>query len=185
MNEPTMETLARRLDRVDRENRRLKRAGTWTLTVMAVVVLGILLRGASHLALGAEPPLGVWSDKEGKVTYAFLENQEFWFEQEETRYVKKEKWGYGKWERYKWAPEGIETVRYEGVWETGPDLCWLGKKGEGNNGNMVIFDESTSCCLQAHIIGKHFVLSKIWIKPRLETRLYCSNRLLIKAKPRP
>jgi len=27
MNEPTMETLARRLDRVERENRRLKMAG--------------------------------------------------------------------------------------------------------------------------------------------------------------
>ncbi len=27
MNEPTMETLARRLDRVERENRRFKRAG--------------------------------------------------------------------------------------------------------------------------------------------------------------
>jgi hypothetical protein len=27
MNEPTMETLARRLDRVERENRRIKRAG--------------------------------------------------------------------------------------------------------------------------------------------------------------
>jgi hypothetical protein len=27
MNEPTMETLVRRLDRVERENRRIKRAG--------------------------------------------------------------------------------------------------------------------------------------------------------------
>jgi len=34
MNEPTMETLARRLDRVERENRRLKRAGVMILTVM-------------------------------------------------------------------------------------------------------------------------------------------------------
>jgi hypothetical protein len=31
MNEPTMETLARRLDRVEREDRRLKRAGKVTV----------------------------------------------------------------------------------------------------------------------------------------------------------
>ncbi len=39
MNEPTMETLARRLDRVERENRRLKQAGVVALTVIAAVVL--------------------------------------------------------------------------------------------------------------------------------------------------
>ncbi len=39
MNEPTMETLARRLDRVERENRRLKQAGVIALAVIAVVVL--------------------------------------------------------------------------------------------------------------------------------------------------
>ncbi len=39
MNEPTMETLARRLDRVERENRRLKRAGVAALAVIAAVVM--------------------------------------------------------------------------------------------------------------------------------------------------
>ncbi len=39
MSEPTMETLARRLDRVERENRRLKRAGVVALAVIAAVVL--------------------------------------------------------------------------------------------------------------------------------------------------
>ncbi len=39
MNEPTMETLVRRLDRVERENRRLKRAGIVALGVIAAVVL--------------------------------------------------------------------------------------------------------------------------------------------------
>ncbi|MFQ5852935.1 MAG: hypothetical protein ACE5JU_20435 [Candidatus Binatia bacterium] len=39
MNEPTMETLARRLDRVERENRRLKRAGVVALAVIGAVVL--------------------------------------------------------------------------------------------------------------------------------------------------
>ncbi len=39
MNEPTMETLARRLDKVERENRWLKRAGVVALAVIATVVL--------------------------------------------------------------------------------------------------------------------------------------------------
>ncbi len=39
MNEPTMETLARRLDRVERENRRLKQAGVVAVAVIVAVVL--------------------------------------------------------------------------------------------------------------------------------------------------
>ncbi len=39
MNEPTMETLTRRLDRVERENRRLKQTGVVALAVIAAVVL--------------------------------------------------------------------------------------------------------------------------------------------------
>ena len=39
MNAPTMETLARRLDQVEQENRRLKQAGVVVLAVIAAVVL--------------------------------------------------------------------------------------------------------------------------------------------------
>lgn len=39
MNNPTMETLGQRLDRVERENRRLKRAGIVAVAVIAAVVL--------------------------------------------------------------------------------------------------------------------------------------------------
>ncbi len=39
MSEPTIETLARRLDRVERENRRLKQVGVMALAVIAAVVL--------------------------------------------------------------------------------------------------------------------------------------------------
>ena len=38
MNEPTMETLARRLDKVERENPHLKQAGALALGVMVAVV---------------------------------------------------------------------------------------------------------------------------------------------------
>ena len=39
MSEPSMETLTRRLDRVERENRLLKRAGVLALAVIAAVML--------------------------------------------------------------------------------------------------------------------------------------------------
>ncbi len=39
MNEPTIETLTRRLDKVERENRRMKQAGVVALVVIAAVVL--------------------------------------------------------------------------------------------------------------------------------------------------
>ena len=39
MNQPTMETVVRRLDRVERENRRMKQAGAVALAVIGAVVL--------------------------------------------------------------------------------------------------------------------------------------------------
>jgi len=48
MNEPTMETLTRRLDRVERENRWLKRAGVVALAVIAAVMLVAMANGAHH-----------------------------------------------------------------------------------------------------------------------------------------
>ncbi len=53
MNEPTMEALARRLDRVERENRRLKRSGVVALAVIAAIVL--MGQAASKLAPPGKP----------------------------------------------------------------------------------------------------------------------------------
>ncbi len=53
MSEPTMETLARRLDRVERENGRLKRSGVVALAVIAVVML--MGQAASKLAPPGKP----------------------------------------------------------------------------------------------------------------------------------
>ncbi len=53
MNEPTMETLARRLDKVERENRRLKRSGVVALAVIAAIVL--MGQAASKLAPPGKP----------------------------------------------------------------------------------------------------------------------------------
>ena len=57
VSETTIETLARRLDRVERENRRLRQAGVVALAVVAAVVLmgqakGVSPREATHIKAG-------------------------------------------------------------------------------------------------------------------------------------
>ena len=55
MNEPTMDTLARRLDKVERENRWLKRVGVAALAVIAgVVLMGQSLASKGFTAFVAE-----------------------------------------------------------------------------------------------------------------------------------
>jgi len=53
MAEPTIETLARRLDRVERENRRMKMVGAVALAVIVAVVL--MGQAASKLAPPGKP----------------------------------------------------------------------------------------------------------------------------------
>jgi len=66
MNEPTMETLARRLDRVERENRRLKRSGVVALAVIAAVgLMGQATKGKVAKVIEAEK--FIVRDASGKV----------------------------------------------------------------------------------------------------------------------
>ena len=155
MTEPTMETLARRPDRVERENRWFKKAGLAFLGMIGAVVLGILAMGAFDSAFGAEPTWGIWTDREGEVTYAFLENHLFWFHDKRAK----------------------KPVRIEGLWETAPRMCYLGI----NEGNLMIYVDTDQCCLEAHYLGAKLVVSKIWEKGFYPVKL-CSNRVLIKAK---
>ncbi len=66
MNEPTIETLARRLDRVERENRWLKRAGVVAVAVIAAVGLMGQATG-SKVAKVIEAEKFVLRDTRGKV----------------------------------------------------------------------------------------------------------------------
>lgn len=63
MNEPTTQTLARRLDRVERENRRLKGAGVVALALVAAMVLMGQATGSKVI----EAERFVLKDKDGKV----------------------------------------------------------------------------------------------------------------------
>jgi hypothetical protein len=71
---------------------------TRLLAPALLTAVALFLLGASI----AEPPSGIWADKDNAHTYAFLKNAEFRFSD-------------GK-------------INAEGVWETSPSLCWLGNK---------------------------------------------------------
>ncbi len=66
MSEPTIETLARRLDRVERENRWLKQAGVVALAVIAAVVL-MGQATESKVAKVVEAEKFVVKDRDGEV----------------------------------------------------------------------------------------------------------------------
>ena len=66
MNEPTMESLARRLDRVEREDRRLKQAGVVALVVIAAVML-VAMATPPVLTKVVEAEKFVLKDIHGKV----------------------------------------------------------------------------------------------------------------------
>ncbi len=151
-----METLARRLDPV---NRRLKHTRVLCPAALIAFVFGISLTGVAWSAFGEEAIRGIWIERKGGVTYAFLENHEFWFRGERR----------GK------------PFKVEGVWRSGTDICSL----DGNKGNLMIYVDTHQCCIQARWLGKNLVLSEIWAKGYASHVEHCSNRVLIKPKPDP
>ena len=160
MNEPTIETLARRLEQ---ENQRLMKVGVLTLFVIIAVVLSISAMGVFDSAFGAKDTWGVWTEKEGNFTYEFLKNHEFRF-------------------RGKTDATPPKTIEVEGVWETGSGICWVGQKGEGNTGNLMLYVGNRQCCLGARRLGENLVLSELWEKPSRGSSEFCNNRVLIKGK---
>ena len=80
---------------------------------------------------------GTWTD--GTSTYAFIPNNTFKFT--------------GRFAT-------ITTPYLTGVWETGRELCSLGSE----TGDLMIFVESTQCCMQKRFLGAKLVLSKVWEK---------------------
>ncbi len=69
MNDPTMETLTRRLDHLERENRRLKRVGALALAVMAAVVLMGQVT-PSNAAAAEVPPRPVFVERDFVSVYS-------------------------------------------------------------------------------------------------------------------
>ena len=73
MNEPTIETLARRLDRVERENRWLKQAGVVALVVIAAV--GLIGQATGKVAKVVEAERFVLLDASGETRAVLIQTK--------------------------------------------------------------------------------------------------------------
>jgi hypothetical protein len=122
-------------------------------------LLVLLILVPVNPVFGAEAALGIWTDNEQKHTYAFLKNNQFRF------------WG--------------DKSSAEGVWQSSPGLCWRGDKKQ-QTGNVIIYVDTTQCCMQAEILGGKLVLSEVWQKGfDIKLTEICINRVMTKRKDMP
>lgn len=82
-----------------------------------------------------------------------------------------------------------KSYRLFGSWKSQPGVCRSDDKksmDEGNTseGNLVIYIDSTQCCLQAEQLENKLVLTKVWVKGSgLALHAYCSDHALIPFEP--
>jgi len=119
-------------------------------------------------AISADTAWGIWTDSEGKNTYAFLKNNEF-------RY-------WGPYSTYSKETNRLEysQKKAEGVWQQGFNICWLGEQ----KANLMIYVDTLQCCMMAQFVGNKLVLSEVWSKG-VDSLNICSNRVLTRIKELP
>ena len=76
-----------------------------------------------------------------------------------------------------------------GVWNYQLGSCWSSDKQEVNEGttaggSLVLYIDSTQCCLNATPLDNKLVLTKVWVKgSSLAVHAYCSDNILIPFEP--
>lgn len=163
-------------------------------TLVFILCGAIAQSSTAIVSVAAEPSLGIWTDREGKTTYAFLENHVFRFSGERRACLRKKRrpdstidqevydsitqiFGSPTCEEF-----GIKPAEATGAWETGDDICWLKDRKTGekaDTGNLMIYLDGMQCCLAGKLLGDSFVLTKVWQKES-KGLLLCQNRLLIR-----
>jgi hypothetical protein len=102
---------------------------------------------------------GIWADQEQTNVYAFLENNDFKFRH-----------------RRQGKPSTLE-----GAWKTALGACWSDKNRE-QTGNVLIYVNTTQCCMTAEFLGSNLVLTYLWDKPAggasPDPDRFCQNRVL-------
>ena len=72
-----------------------------------------------------------------------------------------------------------------GVWNYQLGSCWSSDKQEVNEaasaeGSLVLYTNSTQCCLNVTLQGNKLALTKVWLKGSgLADHAYCSDNILI------
>ena len=82
-----------------------------------------------------------------------------------------------------------KSYRLFGTWEFQQGVCQSGDKENVSEstvvkGNLVLYIDSTQCCLKAELQDKSLILKKIWIEGSgLALHAYCKDNLLMPFKP--
>jgi len=109
-----------------------------------------------RFTFGAEAR-GTWTDSNGRVTYSFLEDNQFRFE-------KKFRVKVGDVEV--WEPR-----KAEGVWQS--EICDYA----GESGNLMVYVDTMQCCFNSQMLGGRFVLTEIRENGYAALNI-CENRVL-------
>jgi hypothetical protein len=112
----------------------------------------------------AQDAWGIWKDKKEEVIYAFLGSGKFWFR------------GNKRGDK-----DGtiLHDQKAEGSWQTGESICWRGSKdAQQQEGNLMVYVQSSHCCLTAKRLGKNLALTRIWEGGYTDFVGVCKSRVL-------
>lgn len=102
---------------------------------------------------------GIWADQDQSNVYAFLGNNDF---------------------KFRHRRQGKPTT-LEGAWKTALGACWSDKNRE-QTGNVLIYVNTSQCCMTAEFLGSNLVLTYLWDKPaggaNPDPDRFCQNRVL-------
>jgi hypothetical protein len=133
------------------------------LTVLFLVFTSILLV-CPRATFSAQAVWGIWKDTKEEVTYAFLENGKFWFRGDK---------------RSNRDTIMLHGQKAEGSWQTGESICWRGSKdAQQQEGNLMVYVQSSHCCLTAERLGKNLALTMIWEGGYSDFIGVCKSRVL-------
>lgn len=133
----------------------------------AIPSLAIAMLVSSHPALSAQDIVGVWTDEAGEVVYEFTDSHGFFFRA--GKGGKKD--GSTSWNQ--------ET---QGDWQTEESICWKGWKNKQEQGNLMVYVQSSHCCLVAKRLAETLVLTKVWEGGYTNFTEVCQDRMLKRLK---
>jgi hypothetical protein len=82
-----------------------------------------------------------------------------------------------------------KSYRLFGTWEFQQGVCQSSDKKDVSEstvvkGNLVLYIDSTQCCLKAEFQDNNLILTKIWVEGSgLALHAYCKDNLLMPIKP--
>ena len=136
------------------------------LSMCALLFAGTPASGADNDSEKVGMAWGIWADQDQTNIYAFLENNDF---------------------KFRHRRQGKPSM-LEGAWKTALGACWSDKNRE-QTGNVLIYVNTSQCCMTAEFLGSNLVLTYLWDKPAggasPDPDRFCQNRVLRRLSSMP